>query len=90
MIGWLLQWLPGWLTGRIEPRAQREVKGWIKNNATLRTLKYGLFRRYLLWSAGHPLLFALSMAAVATGVAYVIAGQQWGFIPRLAGPEAAP
>jgi len=87
MIGKLLQWLPGWLTGRIEPRARREVKGWIKNNATLRTLKYGFFRRFLMWSAGHPIFFAVSMGVVAAGVAYVIAGQQWGFVPRLAGPD---
>lgn len=86
MIAWLLSCLPGWLTGRAGPRARREVNSWTKNNATLRTLRYGRFRRLLLWSADHPVAFALSMGAVATGMAYLIAGQRWIFAQHLTAP----
>lgn len=83
MIAWLLSWLPGWLTGRAGPRARRAVSRWTKNNATLRTLRYGRFRRLLLWSADHPVVFVLLMGAVAAGVAYIIAGHHWGSVPHL-------
>lgn len=90
MISRLLQWLPGWVTGQVEPRARRQVSSWTQNNATLRTFKYGRFRRFLLWSTDHPLAFALFMGSMAVSVAYAIAGQQWGFMPHLTGPDLDP
>lgn len=83
MIARLLSWLPGRLTGRAGPRARREVRGWTKNNATLRTMRYGRFRRLLLWSADHPVIFALLMGTVAAGAAYIITGNHWGSLPHL-------
>lgn len=83
MTAWLLSWFPGWLTGSAGPRARREVSGWTKNNATLRTLRYGRFRRLLLWSADHPVVFAVLVGTVAASVAYIIAGHHWGSVPNL-------
>ena len=84
MTAWLLSWLPGWLTGSAGSRARREVSGWAKNNATLRTLRYGLFRRLLLWSADHPVVFATLIGAVAASLASIIAGHHWGdSVPNL-------
>jgi hypothetical protein len=87
MIAWMLSCLPGWLTGRAGPRARREVSGWTKNNATLRTLRYGRFRRLLLWSADHPVAFALLMGVGAAGIAYAIARHNWGSVPLLRGTD---
>jgi hypothetical protein len=85
MTAWLVSWLPGWLTGRAGPRARREVSRWTKNNATLRTFRYGRFRRLLLWSADHPVVFVLWIGAAAAGIAYLAAGQRWGFARHLPG-----
>lgn len=83
MTAWLLSWFPGWLTGSAGPRARREVSGWTKNNATLRTLRYGRFRRLLLWSADHPVVFAILIGTVAASAAYIIAGHHWSSVPNL-------
>ncbi len=86
MIPWLLSLLPRSFTGRVGPKARQVVKSWTRNNATLRTLRYGWFRRLLFWSADHPAAFAVLMG-IATGcLGYVIAGQNWCFLPHLAGP----
>lgn len=85
---WLLSRLPGWLTGSAGSRAHREVKGWTKNNATLRTLRYGRFRRFLLRSADHPVVFAILVGFVSTGVACIATGQYWGDqVPQLPSPK---
>lgn len=88
MTAWLLSWFPGWLTGSAGSKAHREVNGWTKNNATLRILRYGRFRRFLLWSADHPVIFAALVGVVAVGIAYIAAGHYWGdkvpSFPRLA------
>lgn len=77
MLARLLTVFPSWLTGRIDPRARREVRTWTKNNATLRTLQYGRFRRFLIWSTDHPVAFAASSGLAAAGVAYLTALQDW-------------
>ncbi len=87
MIAWLLSLVPFGLTGRVGPRARREVRGWTKNNATLRTLRYGSFRRCLMWGADHPVLFALLLASCSAGMAYLAAGQRWTFAWHLPGPK---
>jgi hypothetical protein len=71
----LLAILPAWLTARIGSRAGREVRSWTKNNATLRTLQYGRFRRFLMWSTDHAVVFALLVGAAC--IAYLVAVQQW-------------
>ncbi|WP_337315223.1 hypothetical protein [Variovorax sp. CCNWLW235] len=73
----LLAIFPGWLTGRIGPRARQEVRTWTKNNATLRTLQYGRFRRFLIWSTDHPVVFATLSGLAAAGIAYLTAMQGW-------------
>lgn len=78
MTAWLLSWLPGWLTGSAGSRARHVVSGWTKNNATLRTLRYGRFRRFLLWSADHPVIFAILIGIFSAGIAYITAGNHWG------------
>lgn len=87
MIDLLLACIPGWFTGLTGPRAKREVSGWTKNNATLRTLKYGSFRRLLLWGADHPFIFALLIGAISACIAYIISGQYLGFEPKLKSPN---
>lgn len=83
MTAWLLSWLPGWLTGSAGSRAHREVSGWTKNNATLRTLRYGRLRRLLLWSSDHPVVFATIIGTVAASLASIIAGHHWDSVPNL-------
>ncbi len=83
MISWLLARLPAWLTGRVGPRAAREVKSWTKNNVTLRTLRYRWFRRHLMWSTDHPVVFVCLVGAFATGMAYLVASYEWTFPWRL-------
>jgi hypothetical protein len=85
MIARLLSILPGWVTGRAGPRASREVNGWTKDNATLRNFRYWSFRRYLLWSADHPVIFCLLTGAISGGVAYVSAGHSWDGAPYVPG-----
>lgn len=77
MLARLLTVFPSWLTGRIGPRARREVRTWTKNNATLRTFQYGRFRRFLIWSTDHPIVFAASSGLAAAGIAYLTAMQDW-------------
>lgn len=86
MIDWLLTCIPGRLTGRLGTRAHQQVRGWTKNNTTLRALKYGQFRSFLLRSTDHPFVFALLMGAVALIVAYLFSIQPWGFLPKLKNP----
>lgn len=83
----LLAVLPAGLTGRIESRARREVHSWTKNNATLRTLQYSRFRRFLMWSTDHLVVFALSAGVAAACIAYFLAIQEWATPWRLAAPE---
>jgi hypothetical protein len=78
------------LTGCAGPRAHREVREWIKNNETLRTLRYGRFRRLLLWSADRPIIFALLMGAFAIVVAYIITGNPFGNLPQFPRPKLDP
>ena len=87
MLARLLAVFPGWITGRIGPRARRQVQSWTKKNAILRTLRYGYFRRSLMWSADHPLAFAIFVAASAAGVAFVAAIQNYSTPWRLGAPE---
>lgn len=77
MLARLLTIFPGWLTGRIGPRARRQVRTWTKNNTTLRTLQYGRFRRFLIWSTDHPVVFATLSGLAAAGIAYLTAMQSW-------------
>lgn len=86
MFARLLAALPAWITGRIGPRARTEVRSWTKNNATLRTLQYGKFRRLLIWSTDHPLVFAMLAGAAATCIAYLAAVQKWTAPWGLAAP----
>lgn len=83
----LLEFFPAWLTGRIEPRARRVVRSWTKNNATLRTFQYGIFRRLLMWSTDHPMVFALAAGVAAACIAYLVAVQEWTTPWRLAAPK---
>ena len=69
--------IPAWVTGRIGPRAWREVRSWARGNATLRTYRYGLFRRFLMWSTDHPVRFAALVGLLSTGAAYVVTVQKW-------------
>lgn len=87
MISELLLLLPSWVTGRIGPKARSEVKGWRKNNATLKMFKYGSIQRILMWGAGRPVMFAVSVGVFTSFFAYVIAGQQWAFVPHLSSPK---
>lgn len=77
MLARILAALPAWFTGRIGPRAVREVHSWTKNNATLRTLRYGRFRRLLIWSTDHPIVFAAMTGTAALCIAYLVAVQKW-------------
>lgn len=87
MLARLLAILPAWVTGQIGPRARKEVRSWTKNNATLRTLRYGWFRRFLIWSTEHPAAFALVAGATAAGIAYLTAVQEWTLPWRLPAPK---
>lgn len=82
----ILAIFPAWLTGRIGPRARREVRSWTKNNATLRTLQYGRFRRFLIWSTDHPIVFALSTGAASAFIAYLVTMQEWVTSWKLSAP----
>ncbi len=73
MIAWLLSLLPGWTTGRLARRAELEVRGWTKNNPTMRNLRYGWFRRLLIGAGNRPVQFTLLIAATAMGAAYLAA-----------------
>ena len=86
MLARLLMVLPGWLTGRIGPRARREVRTWTKNNATLRTLRYGWFRLLLMWSTDHSVVFAGLIGLVACCIAYITAMQDWSATWKLHAP----
>lgn len=87
MLARLLTVFPGWLTGRIGPRARQEVRTWTKNNATLRTLQYGRFRRLLIWSTDHPVVFAALSGLTAAGIAYLATIQDWIAPWRLHSPN---
>lgn len=83
MIAWLLSWLPAWVTGRAGPMAKREVSGWTKGNTTLRILRYGLFRRFLLWGSDRPALFALVVGVVSASVAFLSTNAAVPYVPHL-------
>jgi hypothetical protein len=73
----LLELFPAWVTGRMEPRARREVRSWTRGNATLRTYRYGRFRRLLMWGTDHPVLFAALAWLLTASVGYALAVQDW-------------
>lgn len=77
MLEWLQGFAPAWVTGRIGPRARREVRSWTRGNPTLRTYRYGLVRRFLMWGTDHPVVFAASIGLLAAGSAYLLAIQKW-------------
>lgn len=77
MIDKVLALIPSWVTGRIGPRARREVRSWIRGNAVLRTHRYGLFRRFLMWGSDNPMPFAVLVGLLAVGSAYLLAFQTW-------------
>lgn len=86
MLAQLLALLPACLTGRIEPRARRQVTIWTKDNATLRTLRYGWARRILFWGSNRPVSFALLLGVVASCVSYSVAIRTWGKLVALPAP----
>jgi len=90
LLAQLLALLPARFTGRIEPRARRQVRIWTKNNATLRTLRYGWARRILFWGSDRPFLFALLLGAVASCVSYCAAIRTWGRLVALPPPALKP
>lgn len=69
----LLVLLPAALTGRTAPRAAAEVRRWTKGNPTLRTLRYGVVGRLVLWASDHPAGFAVMVAATVALIAGLIA-----------------
>lgn len=77
MTAWLISLFPGWLTGSAGSQARRVVNRWTQNNETLRTLRYGWIRRFLLWNADHPVIFAILIGAFTAGVAYIVDGHHW-------------
>lgn len=90
MFEWLLRFSPSWVTGRIGPRARREVRSWTQGNPTLRTYRYGLLRRFLMWGTDHPVVFAASVGLLAAGAAYLLAIQKWTAPWGLPAPELKP
>ncbi len=86
MLASLLMWLPSWVTGSIEPKAKREVRKWTRDNPTLRTLRYGLLRRFLLWGSDHPLKFSICIGFITTIPAYFVLTKDWGFFTKLVSP----
>lgn len=87
MLARLLVIFPAWLTGQIGPRARREVRSWTRNNATLRTFQYGWFRRFLMWSTDHPVVFSFVAGVTASAIAYLVSVQDWISPWRLKAPE---
>jgi hypothetical protein len=77
LLEYLLAVLPGAITGRVVPRARREVRAWTRGNITLRSLRYGWFRRLLMWGTERPVKFTFLVAMASALVGYLVAIQGW-------------
>jgi hypothetical protein len=66
--------LPYFLTGRLSGLASRQIQSAYFEKEVVKTYRYGLLARFLIWGGGRPILFSLLIGELLLGLSTLLGG----------------